>query len=80
MTRRRDYDVARNAAGFDFRRASQGEAADEKSQEGGGVFGFMPSGFPWSAFGFGGNKDNTEEEARKYKDQQFGSVFEEMLR
>lgn len=30
-------------------------------------------GFPWSSFGFGGNRDDRDSE-------QFGSVFEEMLR
>ena len=39
----------------------------------------MPGGFPWSAFGFGGNA-KTEEDANKYSNEQFGSVFEEMMR
>ena len=35
-------------------------------------------GFPWSAFGFGGNA-KTEGDANKYSNEQFGSVFEEMM-
>ena len=38
----------------------------------------MPGGFPWSAFGFGGNA-KTEEDANRYSNEQFGSVFEEMM-
>lgn len=38
----------------------------------------MPSGFPWSAFGFGGQAKN-EEDANRYSNEQFGSVFEEMM-
>lgn len=34
-------------------------------------------GFPWSAFGFGAK---TPAEEEKTRDEQFGSVFEEMLR
>ena len=39
----------------------------------------MPGGFPWSAFGFGGTA-KTEEDANKYSHDQFGGVFEEMMR
>lgn len=39
----------------------------------------MPGGFPWSAFGFGG-KAKTEEDANKFSNEQFGGVFEEMMR
>lgn len=38
----------------------------------------MPGGFPWSAFGFGGQA-KTEEDANRYSNEQFGSVFEEMM-
>lgn len=41
----------------------------------------MPGGFgsfPWSAFGFGGNAKN-EGDANRYSNEQFGSVFEEMM-
>jgi len=40
-------------------------------------FGFG-GGFPWSAFGFGGNA-KTEGDANRYSNEQFGSVFEEMM-
>jgi len=43
----------------------------------GGFAGFAGN-FPWSAFGFGGNAKN-EEDANKYSNEQFGSVFEEMM-
>jgi diphthamide biosynthesis protein 4 len=36
-------------------------------------------GFPWSAFGFGG-KAKTEADANTFSNEQFGSVFEEMMR
>ena len=39
----------------------------------------MPGGFPWSAFGFGG-RANTEADANQHSNEQFGSVFEEMMR
>lgn len=38
----------------------------------------MPGGFPWSAFGFGGTA-KTEDDANRYSNEQFGSVFEEMM-
>lgn len=47
------------------------------SDNAGGGFNF--GSFPWSAFGFGGNAKN-EEEANKFSNDQFGGVFEEMLR
>jgi outer membrane lipoprotein SlyB len=34
--------------------------------------------FPWSAFGFGGNA-KSEGDANRYSNEQFGSVFEEMM-
>jgi len=39
----------------------------------------MPGGFPWSAFGFGGQA-KTEEQANQFSNEQFGGVFEEMMR
>ena len=39
----------------------------------------MPGGFPWSAFGFGGDA-KTEDDANKFSNEQFGGVFEEMMR
>ncbi|KAL9115475.1 MAG: hypothetical protein Q9227_000796 [Pyrenula ochraceoflavens] len=63
--RRRDYDEARTYAFED-------EAAEEEIPRTGG-------GFPWSAFGFGSGRTNEAEE-EAFSNQQFGGVFEEMLR
>jgi diphthamide biosynthesis protein 4 len=41
--------------------------------------GSTAGGFPWSTFGFGGNA-KSEAEANTYSNEQFGSVFEEMMR
>jgi len=71
-TRRRDYDSARSYHGF----PSAGEDSDPDTEE-------IPrtekpsGGFPWSSFGFGA-KDKTEEE--RFSNEQFGGIFEEMLR
>jgi len=35
--------------------------------------------FPWSTFGFGGKAKN-EDEKQKFENEQFGDVFEEMLK
>jgi len=65
-SRRRDYDSARSFHGF-------GDSTPESSEE------EVPrkGGFPWSSFGFGA-KDKAEEE--HFSNEQFGGVFEEMLR
>lgn len=65
--RRRDYDAARTYA--------FGDEADEEVPRPPPQAG----GFPWSAFGFGGER-TTEAEEETFSNQQFGSVFEEMLR
>ncbi|KAJ8605004.1 hypothetical protein MRB53_041601 [Persea americana] len=39
----------------------------------------MPGGFPWSSFGFGG-KAHSEADANRFSNEQFGDVFEEMMR
>lgn len=71
-TRRRDYDSARSYHGF----PSTDEDSDPDTEE-------IPrtekssGGFPWSSFGFGA-KDKTEEE--RFSNEQFGGIFEEMLR
>ena len=77
--RRREYDLSRNQFhGFGGSSSSNNrEDADEdipRPEAGQG----MPGGFPWSAFGFGGNA-KTEEDANRYSNEQFGSVFEEMM-
>ncbi|KAF2149877.1 DnaJ-domain-containing protein [Myriangium duriaei CBS 260.36] len=76
--RRRDYDTARRTFGFGTGRAPSEEPADEeipRPQASSGGFG----GFPWSAFGFGGQA-KTEDDAQQFSNAQFGNVFEEMLR
>ena len=64
--RRRDYDSARSYRG------STGSASKDSEDTSG------QGGFPWSAFGFGASKNAADKE--NYSDEQFGSVFEEMLR
>jgi curved DNA-binding protein CbpA len=83
--RRKDYDSARNSfhgfGGFGGSSGGHAQDADEEvpRQEGAGGGGFsMPSGFPWSAFGFGGTA-KTEQDANAKSNEQFGSVFEEMM-
>ncbi|PSK43649.1 hypothetical protein B9Z65_7163 [Elsinoe australis] len=75
--RRKDYDSTRSNfgfGGFSGGRAPSEEPADEEVPRP------NPStGFPWSAFGFGGQA-KTEGDAEQFSNQQFGSVFEEMLR
>lgn len=66
-TRRRDYDEARR---YHF---GTDEAFDEEIPQS------KNSGFPWSAFGFGG-KANAEKSEEQFSSEQFGGVFEEMLR
>jgi curved DNA-binding protein CbpA len=73
-TRRRDYDSART---YHFGAGDTTSEADEEiprppPHASGGSF-------PWSAFGFGGGKASQSEE-EKFSNEQFGSVFEEMLK
>jgi hypothetical protein len=84
-TRRRDYDLTRNSfhgfaggkqADSDWEEVPRPEGAGNANNAGGSN---MPGGFPWSAFGFGGNARN-EEDANRYANEQFGGVFEEMMR
>lgn len=70
-TRRRDYDAARQFHGFGS--ASSSEAEEEIPRQS------TSGGFPWSAFGFGPKAAN-EQEREQFSNEQFGSVFEEMLR
>ncbi|KAF4310130.1 Heat shock protein DnaJ [Botryosphaeria dothidea] len=83
--RRREYDAARTynnyTGGFDD---SEPEEEIPRPQ---GQQGTTPGGFPWSSF-FGGStssSDNnggasTENERERFSNEQFGNVFEEMLR
>lgn len=84
VSRRRDYDNVRAAHGFGRAGAggsgwsNQHEDADEEVPR--PEAGSAPGGFNWwSAFGFGGDAKN-EGDANKFSNEQFGSVFEEMLR
>lgn len=74
-SRRRDYDAART---FHFGGGGGGDDDDE-AEEIPRPSGNAGGGFPWSAFGFGGGKASDKEEA-KFSEEQFGGVFEEMLR
>lgn len=71
-SRRRDYDAAR---AYHFGGGDEDEADEEVPRPSQGA----PGAFPWSAFGFGGGKANEKEE-EKFSEEQFGGVFEEMLR
>ncbi|KAK5123986.1 hypothetical protein LTR85_002183 [Meristemomyces frigidus] len=83
--RRRDYDMSRDQFhGFGSGRqqptGGYGDADEEvprpDANTGGG--GGFASSFPWSAFGFGG-RAKSDADANKYSNEQFGSVFEEMM-
>ena len=70
-SRRRDYDSARSYHGFPGTDSDpEEEEIPQQPKSPGG-------GFPWSSFGFGA-KNKAEEES--FSNEQFGSVFEEMLR
>lgn len=87
-SRRRDYDSARQYHGFgggnnapgSYEDSEDGGGADEEiprpppKSGGGGGFG---ANFPWSTFGFKGANDAEE---KHFSEEQFGGVFEEMLR
>ncbi|KAI9847933.1 MAG: hypothetical protein M1837_001450 [Sclerophora amabilis] len=74
-SRRRDYDSARSFHGFSSSGSSSTFAADEDDNA--GPSNQAPGGFPWSSFGFGAK---TAPEQERASEQQFGNVFEEMLR
>jgi curved DNA-binding protein CbpA len=81
-TRRRDYDQARVYHGFGSGASSSSTAADSDPEEEIPAGGTAPGGwnsFPWSSFGMGSKAKNPEEKA-KFENEQFGDVFEEMLR
>ncbi|KAL8767456.1 MAG: hypothetical protein Q9209_006042 [Squamulea sp. 1 TL-2023] len=73
-SRRRDYDSARSYHGFPDASAGDSDPEEEEIPRQSAPSG---GGFPWSSFGFGA-KDSKEEE--KFSNEQFGGVFEEMLR
>ncbi|TVY33882.1 putative J domain-containing protein [Lachnellula occidentalis] len=75
-TRRRDYDAARTYHGFGSGASTASTAFDSEEDipdSGASAKG----GFPWSSFGF---KAKNPEEKTKFENEQFGDVFEEMLR
>ena len=73
-TRRRDYDAART---YHFGSEGTSEADEEIPRPTGSGGG----GFPWSAFGFGGAQPSgSASQEEQFSNEQFGSVFEEMLR
>ncbi|KAF2710484.1 DnaJ-domain-containing protein [Pleomassaria siparia CBS 279.74] len=74
--RRRDYDTARTYSSFTGSTATPDSEYEEEVPRP------PPSGgFPWSAFGFGSAPaGNTEESHNRFSSEQFGGVFEEMLR
>jgi curved DNA-binding protein CbpA len=80
-TRRRDYDSARSYSSFTGTTATPDSEFEEeipRANNSGGGGGF---GFPWSAFGFGNAPaGDTEESHNRFSSEQFGNVFEEMLR
>jgi DnaJ-class molecular chaperone len=76
-TRRRDYDAARTYNSWTGTTATPEEEEVPNNAGGGGGFG----SFPWSAFGFGSAPaGNTEESHNRFSEEQFGGIFEEMLR
>ncbi|OCK82872.1 DnaJ-domain-containing protein [Lepidopterella palustris CBS 459.81] len=77
-TRRRDYDAARQFHGFTSGAYNESPGFEEEEIPKQSTSG----GFPWSAFGFGGGSDTrpTEEAHEQFSNEQFGNVFEEMLR
>ena len=76
-TRRRDYDSARSYSSFTGTTATPESEPEEEIPQANARGG----GFPWSAFGFGSAPaGNTEETHNRFSSEQFGGVFEEMLR
>ncbi|CZR51225.1 probable SIS1 Heat shock protein [Phialocephala subalpina] len=78
-TRRRDYDSARIYHGFGSGASTASTAYDSDTDDNIPDPGPTPGGFPWSSFGFSSKAKNKEEE-QKFESEQFGDVFEEMLR
>jgi len=81
--RRRDYDSARTYHGFGSGASSASTAYDDPDSDDDipdpGPDARTSGSFPWSSFGFGSKAKNPAEE-EKYQNEQFGDVFEEMLR
>lgn len=94
--RRRDYDATRAFHGFgsmpgnyDDYSGTQSQQQQQQQQQDSSSSSSFFSSFPWSAFGFGGGQRNNAGAAPAggaaaagagYQNDQFASVFEEMLR
>lgn len=80
-TRRRDYDAARTYNAFTGTTATPDSDFDEEVPHNAGGNAGFGQGFPWSAFGFGNAPAGTTEESHnRFSEEQFGGIFEEMLR
>jgi len=78
--RRRDYDAARVYHGFGSGASTASTSFDSEEDIPNPAPGTTPGfNFPWSSFGFSSKAQNPEEE-KKFGNEQFGDVFEEMLR
>lgn len=80
-SRRRDYDAARVYHGFGSGASSASTAWEDTDDDipDPGPDARTSGSFPWSAFGFGSKANNPAEEQR-FESEQFGDVFEEMLK
>lgn len=80
-SRRRDYDSARTYHGFGSGASTASTAYDDSDADipDPGPDASTSGGFPWSSFGFS-SKAKSKEEEKKWENEQFGDVFEEMLR
>ncbi|RDW64178.1 dnaJ chaperone (Caj1)-like protein [Coleophoma crateriformis] len=78
-SRRRDYDAARQYHGFGSGASTASTAfdSDEEIPDPAAAGAGTGSSFPWSSFGF---KAKNQEEEQKFENEQFGDVFEEMLK
>ncbi|KAL9045659.1 MAG: hypothetical protein Q9214_001331 [Letrouitia sp. 1 TL-2023] len=70
-TRRRDYDATRSFHDSSGTNAQDSDPEEEIPRQS------PPGAFPWSSFGAGADPQAARE---KFTNEQFGSVFEEMLR
>lgn len=86
-TRRRDYDAGRKYRGFGSRASNASTSFDsdqgiptpessESANTGTGAWG----SFPWTPFSKSSGQENGGEHRREFENEQFGDVFEEMLR
>ncbi|MCJ1282102.1 hypothetical protein MMC26_001425 [Xylographa opegraphella] len=74
-SRRRDYDSARTYSSY----SSSFNTDDPEEEEIPRNHPKTSGSFPWSAFGFGGGA-KTQNQEETFSNDQFGGVFEEMLR